>query len=63
MALMKITDFKNCLDTFKKDLEESGDMAGYSKATSRLIGDFYTDCIHKDQPDLVQEIIAFVTSL
>ena len=63
MALMTIKKFETVLSTFKKDLEQSGDVAGYAVATSRLMSEFYADCLKKEQPELIQEIIAFVTSL
>ena len=61
--IMTIKDFKETLDTYKMDLEESKDTIGYAKAVSHLITEFCGDKMKQDHSSLVNEIMQFVTSL
>jgi hypothetical protein len=63
MGRMTIKDFKETLDTFKKDLEKSGDSIGYAKAVFELYSDFCEEKMQQPHSSLVNEIMQFVTTL
>jgi hypothetical protein len=60
---MTIIDFKNTLDTFNCDLQESGNTAGYTKAVSNLVTEFYADKVKQPHEELVTEILTFLVTL
>lgn len=61
--IMTIKDFKETLDTFKMDLEETRDTIGYAKAVSSLMSEFCGEKMKQEHSSLINEIMQFVTTL
>lgn len=58
---MTLTELRSTIETFNKDLEQTKNYQGYTKAMLQVINEFYFTNIQKTKEELIAEMVASVT--